>query len=98
MLGEFDNQIYSLEYAHSPKYTVSIVGEWTNTSDVQKELQNRLDEKSFWLFGKFDINISPNHDLSVMYGSRQAGFLCAGGVCRLEPEFEGVEVKLFSRL
>ena len=97
-LGEFDNQIYSLEYAHSPKYTASFVAEWTNKSDLQKQFQNRAGEKSFWIFGKFDINISPNHDLSVMYGSRQAGFLCAGGVCRLEPEFEGIEVKLFSRL
>ena len=97
-LGEFDNQMYSLEFAHSPQYTVSLVGEWTNTSDVQRELQNRPNEKKLWLFGKFDINISLNHDLSIMYGSRQAGFLCAGGICRLEPEFEGIEVKLFSRL
>ncbi|MFQ6094128.1 MAG: DUF6029 family protein [bacterium] len=93
-LGEFDNQIYSLEYARSPRFTLSLVGEWTNKSDVQK----MPGEKSFWLFGKLDVNISPNHDLSVMYGSRQAGFICAGGVCRYEPEFEGIEVKLFSRL
>jgi hypothetical protein len=98
LLGEYDDQMYSLEYARSPKYTVSLVGERTNMSGRQKELKKVMKPNNFWLFGQVTINISDHHDLSVMYGSRQAGFICAGGVCRFEPEFEGIEVKLFSRL
>ena len=96
--GEFDNHMYSLEFARSPRFTMSLVGEWTNMSEIQKKLKHVSKRNNMWLFGQLDVNISPNHDLSVMYGSRQAGFLCAGGVCRFEPEFEGIEVKLFSRL
>ena len=97
-LGEYDDQIYSLEYARSPKYTASLVGEWTNMSARQKELNQISKKNNFWLFGQVTVNISENHDLSIMYGSRQAGYVCAGGVCRYEPAFEGIEVKLFSRL
>ena len=96
--GEFDNQMYSLEYARSPRFTLSLVGEWTNMSELQKKRKQVSDRNNVWLFGQLDVNISPNHDLSLMYGSRQAGFICAGGVCRFEPEFEGIEVKLYSRL
>lgn len=96
--GEFDDQMYSIEFAHSPKYTLSLVGEWTNMSERQKELKKVQKTNNLWLFGQIDVNISPNHDLSIMYGSRQAGFICTSGVCRFEPEFEGLEVKLFSRL
>ncbi len=97
-LGEFDDQMYSIEYARSPRYTASLVGEWTNMSARQKTLKNVSKRNNLWLFGQVMVNISENHDLSLMYGSRQAGFICAGGVCRFEPEFEGIEVKLFSRL
>ena len=67
-------------------------------SDLQKRLKKVTKRNNFWMFAQFDLNISPNHDISIMYGSRQAGFICAGGLCRFEPEFEGVEVKFFSRL
>ena len=30
--------------------------------------------------------------LALWAGKRQAGYLCAGGVCKYEPAFEGVEL------
>jgi hypothetical protein len=33
-----------------------------------------------------------------LVGSRQAGNICIGGVCRYEPEFRGIELKMNTRL
>jgi hypothetical protein len=42
------------------------------------------------------VHLTENHDATLFVGSRQGGFICIGGRCRWEPEFEGVELKLFS--
>jgi hypothetical protein len=94
--GEFDVDLLIAEYARSPRWTLSLIGERSNMSDFQKELQ-ALPDKDIFLAGQANINISESHDLIVFFGSRQKGKVCVGGVCRTEPEFEGLEVKLFSR-
>jgi hypothetical protein len=94
--GEFDVDLLIAEYARSPRWTLSLIGERSNMSDFQKELQ-ALPDKDIFLAGQANINISESHDLIVFFGSRQKGKVCIGGVCRTEPEFEGLEVKLFSR-
>jgi hypothetical protein len=43
-----------------------------------------------------DWFFSPQHHLTLMVGRRRAGFVCVGGVCRFEPQFEGVEFRLVS--
>jgi len=92
VIGAYDDEFVLLEFSPSMDLTVAMVGEWTNKS----ELQRSADARTTWLHAIVTRNIGTHHYLSVMYGTRQAGFICAGGVCRYEPEFDGLEFKLFS--
>jgi hypothetical protein len=96
LVGEFDVDLLVAEYSRSPRWTFSFIGERNNMSDLQRGIQD-LPDKSIFLAGQVSVQLSENHDLMVFAGSRQKGKVCVGGVCRTEPEFEGVEVKLFSR-
>ena len=42
-------------------------------------------------WGLWELKWKPTstQELNVMYGSRRAGQVCSGGVCRMEPEFDG---------
>ncbi len=91
--SEYDSELALLEFSHSPWLTLALVGETTN----QDQLNNISLEKNSWLYGNVIFSFWGNQQLSVLYGSRQAGFVCVGGVCRYEPEFEGIEIKLSNR-
>jgi hypothetical protein len=90
--GEYDDHMLTLEFTHAPRIVLSLVGERTNKSDLQK----LPGEASNWLFAQLDYQLTENHDATLFIGSRQGGFICTGGRCRWEPEFEGVELKLLS--
>ena len=44
-----------------------------------------------FIAGLVTYTISRGGNLNLWAGKRQAGFICSGGVCKYEPEFEGVE-------
>ena len=90
--GEYDDHQLTVEYTRAPRFSLSLVGERTNKSDLQKV----PGEANNWLSVQIDLQLTDNHDATLFIGSRQAGFICTGGRCRWEPEFEGVEFKLFS--
>jgi len=92
--SEYDNEFLLMEYSKSPYFSVALVGEYTN----KYQLINVKIDRHFWLYGQISINYWTNHQLSILYGSRQAGFVCVGGICRYEPEFEGIEIQLINRL
>jgi len=91
--SEYDSELMLLEFSYSPWLTLALVGETTN----QDQLKNSLLNKNSWLYGNVIFSLWGNQHLSILYGSRQASFVCVGGVCRNEPEFEGIEIKLSSR-
>jgi len=91
--AEYDGDMVILEYSRSPIYSFSLVSEFTNRTG----LETYKDEKDFWIYGQLTLSVFESQQISILYGSRQKGFVCAGGVCREEPEFEGLEIKLFSR-
>ena len=95
-IGEFDVDLLIAEYSRSPGWTLSLIGERNNMSDLQRAIED-LPDRGIFLAGQATVHLSESHDLMVFYGSRQKGKVCVGGVCRTEPEFEGLEVKLFSR-
>ena len=95
-LGEFDVNLMVVEYARSPIWTVSLIAERDNMSEYQRQIQQLPDKDVFLALGA-SLHLSESNDLVLFAGSRQKGKVCVGGVCRTEPEFEGVEVKLFSR-
>ena len=92
-LEHYYEDVCTLEYLRSPKFSVSIVSEM----DTHEPDPGRI-VRSFWNFIQFGYNIFGQTDLSILFGSRQAGAICIGGVCRYEPEFHGVELKMLTRI
>jgi predicted porin len=92
-IGEYDAYFGLLDWSRSPNLSVDLVAETSNRTRAQL----RPGEMKDALYGLASYHLSENHDVSVLYGRRLAGFVCVGGVCRNEPEFEGIEVRLLSR-
>ena len=91
--GEYDNELVLIEYSRSPFMSAALVGEYTN----QNQWHNLNMKRNYWLYGNLTFNFWNNQQLSLLYGSRREGFICVGGVCRREPEFEGIEIRLTNR-
>lgn len=89
---QFYDDAVTLEYLRSPDFNVAVVAEMqTREPEAGKKL------RKFWSFIQFGYKIGDHTDLSLLLGTRQAGNICIGGVCRYEPEFSGVEFKMFTR-
>ena len=91
--SEYDDDLLLIEYSRSPWYSIAFVGEYTN----QDQLKHIKLDRNYWIYGNLTLYIGTNHQIELLYGSRQAGFVCVGGICRYEPEFEGLEIKLVNR-
>ncbi len=91
--SEYDDELILVEYTRSPFLNLSLAGEYSN----KHKLKNSIEDQSYWIYGQVTLSFLESQQISILYGSRQAGFVCAGGVCRFEPEFEGLEIKLLSR-
>ncbi|MHB2150379.1 DUF6029 family protein [Calditrichota bacterium LG25] len=92
-LSEYDNELALIEYSRSPWVSFALVGEYTN----KYQIRNVQMDRHQWLYGQVSFNFWKNQRLSVLYGTRREGFICVGGICRYEPEFEGLEIKLTNR-
>jgi hypothetical protein len=90
---EYYSDVVTLEYLNSPDLSLSFVGEMKTTEPIEGEIKRK-----YWGFVQAAYKINENIDLSLLVGSRQAGNICIGGVCRYEPEFEGIELKMLTRL
>ncbi len=93
----FNNEQYyddalSLEYLRSPNFNVAVVGEVQTKEPEPGNVVRKL-----WSFIQFGYKLGDHTDLSILFGTRQAGNICIGGVCRYEPEFSGIEFKMFTR-
>lgn len=86
---KYYDDVLVLEYLRSPKFSVSIVSEMLTT-----EPEEGHTVRNMWNFIQFGYKFWEHTDVSVAIGSRQAGTICIGGVCRYEPEFRGVELKM----
>ncbi len=89
---QYYEDVLTLEYLCAPNLTFSIAAEMQTREPVAG-----TKERAFWVFGQFGFKIGSHSDASVLIGSRQAGNICIGGVCRYEPEFKGIEVKMSTR-
>lgn len=90
---QYFTDVVSIEYLRSPKFSVALVTEMQT-----KEPEEGETKRNFWGFIQFGYKIGQHSDVSILMGTRQAGNICIGGVCRYEPAFEGVELKLLTRL
>ena len=89
-LSEYDNELGLIEISHSPFVSFAVVGEYTN----KYQLRNVQMKRHTWLYGMASFTFWNNQQLSLLYGSRREGFICVGGICRYEPEFQGFELKM----
>ena len=95
LFGEFDTEFFILEFARSPYVTFGLIVEHTNKSKLQ--LERLAESDTDFVGGSLDLSLMGNNELRLFYGTRNAGFICVGGVCRLEPAFDGFEMSLMSR-
>jgi len=89
---KYYSDVATLEYLRSPLLSISVVSEMQT-----KEPQAGKIVRRFWNFIQFGYKFGEHTNLSLLIGTRQAGNICIGGVCRYEPEFSGVELKMFTR-
>lgn len=90
---KYYTDVVTLEYLRSPLLSVSLVTEMqTKEPDPGKTIRR------FWNFIQFGYKVGQFMDLSLLIGTRQAGNICIGGVCRYEPEFSGIELKMITIL
>jgi len=90
---KYFNDVVTLEYLRSPQLSISLVSEMQT-----KEPEEGNTIRRFWNFIQFGYKLWQHTDISLLIGKRQAGNICIGGVCRYEPEFSGIELKMFTRL
>lgn len=92
--GEVDETTHFglLEYNMNAQLAFSAVGE-------RADILDPVDRTTSWenfAYGQVDYHVTDEHFLSVTAGKRRAGYVCVGGICRFEPEFEGVEARLIT--
>lgn len=90
--ANYFTDVLSLEYLRSPRYSIAWVMEMKTSEPVPGNTVRLL-----WNYIQGTIKIGEHTDLSLLVGSRQAGVICIGGVCRYEPEFRGIELKMVNR-
>jgi hypothetical protein len=90
---QYYNDVLVLEYLRSPNFSVAIITEMET-----REPESGKIERKFWGLVQLGYTIGYHTDLFVLVGTRQAGNICIGGVCRFEPELRGIEVKMITRL
>lgn len=92
-LEEYYDDVITLEYLRSPKLSISLVTEMKTTEPEKDKIIRK-----FWNFVQVGYKFGEHTDVSVLFGTRQAGNICIGGVCRYEPAFNGIEFKMLTRL
>ncbi len=86
-LGAYDQQWFKLEYETAPTWAFAAILELNNKYDEQPP----FGEPGPFPSGQVTYTIKRGGNLNIWFGKRQEGFLCSGGVCKFEPEFEGIE-------
>lgn len=89
VLGEYDQQWMKLELELPPQWTLTAIAETNNKYDAQNDPGEIPGD--FFPAGQISYTLQGGGNLNLWFGKRQAGQLCAGGVCKFEPAFEGVE-------
>ena len=90
---EYYTDVLNVEYLRSPNFSIALVSELQT-----KEPEPGRTVRKFWGFAQIGYKIGGHSDISLLVGTRQAGNICIGGVCRYEPAFQGIELKLLTRL
>ncbi len=90
----FINAYFSLTFSSTSKYSASIVGEYT-TDPI-----HYAEGKDHNLYPSVNLQYRPDtrNQIMVFYGKRRGGPACNSGVCYDVLDFEGLEIRLSTRL
>jgi hypothetical protein len=82
---KFYNQLFTLSYSHLSFGSITYLIELT---------RDQLAPRKNWQGIQLDMNSFQHMEISVFYGRRREGKICAGGVCVYKPEFSGIEMTM----
>ncbi len=88
-LGAYNQQFTTLEYALAPHWTIAAILE---TNDKVESQRDFLEEEGPFPAAQISYVSEGGALFTLWAGKRLGGYLCAGGVCKFEPAFEGVEL------
>ena len=89
VLGAYDQRWFKLALDLPPRWTFDAMLETNNKHPGQFD-EGEIRGSTF-ASGQVTYSLHGGGNLNLWFGKRQAGQLCAGGVCKFEPAFEGVE-------
>jgi len=84
-LGTRDEQAISLDFAYGGWLTIVLTQERAERGTAAKPQR--------WNLVEVKLQENGVQELSLAYGKRREGFVCSGGVCRTEPEFDGWKIE-----
>jgi len=87
-IDPFTDYIVEAEVAYQTLANVAYTYETTGQADVEKDR---------WGIWEFKFQPDEMQEFKLAVGSRREGVTCSGGVCRLEPAFDGVRVDYLRR-
>ena len=64
---------------------------------TREETDNEFSDDREWDLWEMKFKPDERQEFNVLIGSRREGFVCSGGVCRLEPAFDGVKIDYLLR-
>jgi hypothetical protein len=79
--GTIDEQEVSLDIGYAGWLTL-VLGQ-------EKAGRGTLTEAQRWNIAELRLQEPGVQELLISYGKRREGFVCSGGICRIEPEFDG---------
>jgi hypothetical protein len=88
-LGAYDEEFLKLEFGVAPAWSAAAILETNNKYAEQRSFREQAGP---FPAAQLDYTTADGARLALWAGKRQAGFLCAGGVCKYEPAFDGVEL------
>ena len=84
-LGTRDEQEISLDFTYGGWLTVVLTQERAERGTAPKPQR--------WNLAEVKLQENGVQELRLAYGKRREGFVCSGGVCRTEPEFDGWKIE-----
>lgn len=100
--GHYNNALLTLEYSHSPRWSVNTRVEYTTAKNEQVDLgdvgKSELKERHIWPVVGATYRIGDVHTVGIQYGAERGGVVCTGGVCRLINPFTGFRFTIVSKL
>jgi hypothetical protein len=88
-LGAYDEEYFKLEWATAPAWSVAAMLEVNDKYPDQRAFGEKAGP---FPAAQVSYTNSQGAVLSLWAGRRQSGYLCAGGVCKYEPAFDGLEL------